>query len=144
MLAPTNNDNIILMQIKSAIIVSTLISCFSVSAVSADQLDDHLQFLHSKLIDAIPMVVDDFTALTGVTIEGNTFVRTFTIDVPPESVNGVEFGQSMEPSLIGYVCNTDNQQQLLELGGKYRFVYEAQDMFPLFSINIGASDCPND
>lgn len=142
MLAPTNNDNIILMQIKSAIIVSTLISCFSVSAVSADQLDDHLQFLHSKLIDAIPMVVDDFTALTGVTVEGNTFVRTFTIDVPPESVNGVEFGQSMEPSLIGYVCNTANQQQLLELGGSYRFNYEAQDMFPLFSIDISAADCP--
>ena len=142
MLAPTNNDNIILMQIKSAIIVSTLISCFSASAVSADQLDDHLQFLHSKLIDAIPMVVDDFTALTGVTVEGNTFVRTFTIDVPPESVNGVEFGQSMEPSLIGYVCNTANQQQLLELGGSYRFNYEAQDMFPLFSIDISAADCP--
>lgn len=130
------------MHIKSAIIISTLISCFSVPVVAADQLDDHLQFLHSKLIDAIPMVVDDFTALTGVTIEGNTFVRTFTIDVPPESVNGVEFGQSMEPSLIGYVCNTANQQQLLELGGSYRFNYEAQDMFPLFSIDISAADCP--
>ena len=112
-----------------------------VNSAQANELDQHLQFLQDKLIHALPMVVDDYTALTGVAIEGDTFVRTFTIDVPPESVNGVEFGQSMEPSLIGYVCNTTNQQRLLELGGIYRFAYEAQDMFPLFSIDIRASDC---
>ena len=129
---------------KSLLGISFISLCIHGAAIQASDLETHLQFLHDKLVNALPMVVDDYTALTSIDIDGDTFVRTFTIDVPPESVNGVEFGQSMEPSLIGYVCNTENQQQLLSLGGQYRFEYEAQDMFPLFSIDIGASDCPND
>lgn len=130
------------MHFKSVITISSIMLGLCSPLASANQLEDHLQFLQNKLINAIPMVVDDYTALTEVAIDGDTFVRTFTIDAPPESVNGVEFGQSMEPSLIGYVCNTPNQQQLLELGGSYRFNYEAQDMFPLFSIDISSKDCP--
>ena len=132
-----------MLSLRKLLLSLILTSGFIATSVQANQLQDHLLFLQEKLVHALPMVVDDFTALTSVTIDGDTFVRIFTIDVPPESVNGVEFGQSMEPSLIGYVCNTENQQQLLTLGGKYRFEYEAQDMFPLFSIDIGASDCPN-
>lgn len=110
-------------------------------SVHANSLEQQLELLTAKLAPALPMVVDDFTVLRSVSVDGGAFIRTFHIDVPAESINSQEFAQSMQPTLIHYVCNTPNQQTLLQLGGQYGFIYEAQDDELIYSLFIEQSDC---
>ncbi len=117
-----------------------LLLCYSANNF-ARNLEQEIQFLDANLRPLLPLAIDDFTSLTSIDKETDSFVRTFTINLPMEAIDTVAFGHSMGPELVSYVCQTPNQQPLLQLGGRYQFIYEDQAKQRLFDIIIKQQDC---
>ena len=94
-------------------------------ATPRQTLEQELTHLTAAMQPLLPMVIDDSTQLITAQASEDTFTRTFKIFVPIEDIDAQAFIAAMQPALIEYVGNTDNQKPLLKLEGQHQFVYQA-------------------
>ena len=126
--------------IKFATSLVFLLAAFELSA-NERTLDAELLHLNESIQPLLPIVVDDVTELVAADVTGTTFTRTFEIANAIEDIDVKAFEEVMGPALVNYVCNAENQKPLLQLGGSYRFVYQALEDEPMFSVHIQLDNC---
>ena len=104
-------------------------------------LKQELNYLSYSIQPLLPMVIDDSTQLIAAQASTDTFIRTFKIFVPLTEIDTHAFTVAMQPALTSYVCDTENQKPLLELGGKHQFVYLAMPAEIFADITIDQAQC---
>lgn len=128
-----------LLAFSTALSIAPLVSANE--ANPRQTLEQELNHLSTSIQPLLPMVIDDATQLILAQAATDTFTRTFKIFVPLAEIDTHAFTQTMQPALTNYVCNTDNQKPLLELGGKHQFVYVAMSAEVFADITIDQAHC---